>query len=149
MANINIMKLLQLPNPKSTKHRALYEAVNGLIERLDNLKPKQFDIVPSPRIDWCGDCQKEHGYDCPKDKEWCACPFPTSLNDDDCDSCALPILTPPEDTPTKSWSYTLDGATGNGYITIRGNGVAETAHINDKLNIDLDSNGEVVGIELL
>ncbi len=24
-------------------------------------------VVPSPRIDWCGDCGKEHGYDCPKD----------------------------------------------------------------------------------
>jgi len=24
-------------------------------------------IVPSPRIDWCGACKAEHGYDCPKD----------------------------------------------------------------------------------
>ncbi len=24
------------------------------------------EIVPSPRIDWCGDCQMEHGYDCPE-----------------------------------------------------------------------------------
>lgn len=23
------------------------------------------EIHPSERIDWCGDCQKEHGYDCP------------------------------------------------------------------------------------
>ena len=26
-------------------------------------------IVPSGRIDWCGDCKAEHGYDCPKDKQ--------------------------------------------------------------------------------
>lgn len=25
------------------------------------------EIVPSGRIDWCGECKKEHGYDCPKD----------------------------------------------------------------------------------
>lgn len=24
-------------------------------------------IVPSPRIDWCGACKSEHGYDCPLD----------------------------------------------------------------------------------
>ncbi len=26
----------------------------------------QIDIVASPRIDYCVDCDKEHGYDCPK-----------------------------------------------------------------------------------
>lgn len=33
----------------------------------------ELKIVPSPRIDWCGDCKIEHGYDCPKDTatpEW-------------------------------------------------------------------------------
>ena len=27
------------------------------------VKREEVKIVPSPRIDWCGDCQKEHGYD--------------------------------------------------------------------------------------
>jgi len=31
--------------------------------KLDN----EIVIEPSPRIDWCGACKKEHGYDCPKD----------------------------------------------------------------------------------
>lgn len=25
------------------------------------------EIVPSPRLDYCGACKKEHGYDCPLD----------------------------------------------------------------------------------
>lgn len=25
------------------------------------------EVVPSGRLNWCTDCQKEHGYDCPKD----------------------------------------------------------------------------------
>ena len=28
---------------------------------------KNYNITPSPRIDWCGACKKEHGYNCPKD----------------------------------------------------------------------------------
>lgn len=28
--------------------------------------PPKIKIVPSPRIDWCGDCKMEHGYECPK-----------------------------------------------------------------------------------
>lgn len=31
-------------------------------------QPTQIKIVPSPRIDWCGDCKMEHGFDCPT--EW-------------------------------------------------------------------------------
>lgn len=35
-----------------------------------NCMPKQpeIDVVPSPRVDYCGKCKKEHGYDCPFDK---------------------------------------------------------------------------------
>jgi hypothetical protein len=28
-------------------------------------KEKKFKIVPSPRIDYCGDCETEHGFECP------------------------------------------------------------------------------------
>ena len=28
-----------------------------------------FKITPSPRIDYCGECEIEHGYDCPKETE--------------------------------------------------------------------------------
>jgi hypothetical protein len=37
---------------------------------------EKLTIVPSGRIDWCGDRKAEHGYDCPKDvpkNEWCEC----------------------------------------------------------------------------
>lgn len=27
----------------------------------------EIKVIPSPRLDWCSACQKEHGYDCPKD----------------------------------------------------------------------------------
>lgn len=30
-------------------------------------KKLKIQIVPSPRIDYCVDCGKEHGFDCPKD----------------------------------------------------------------------------------
>jgi len=33
------------------------------LQKLDN----EITIEVSPRIDWCGACKKEHGYDCPKD----------------------------------------------------------------------------------
>lgn len=33
----------------------------------ENLPQEKLDIVPSPRIDWCVECKKEHEYDCPKD----------------------------------------------------------------------------------
>lgn len=28
---------------------------------------EEIKIVPSPRLDWCGVCKMEHGYDCPND----------------------------------------------------------------------------------
>lgn len=42
--------------------------LNGVrTHRIDcHRKEEKIQIVPSPRIDWCGDCQAEHGYDCPK-----------------------------------------------------------------------------------
>ena len=36
---------------------------------LEQKKKQRLIIQPSPRIDWCGDCKKEHGYNCPKDKK--------------------------------------------------------------------------------
>ncbi len=27
------------------------------------------EIIPSPRIDYCGACKTEHGYDCPLDED--------------------------------------------------------------------------------
>ena len=35
----------------------------------DEFKDMKFDVkvVPSPRIDYCVECDAEHGYDCPKD----------------------------------------------------------------------------------
>lgn len=35
---------------------------NTLKKEIDKLV-----IVPSDRIDWCEDCQTEHGYHCPKE----------------------------------------------------------------------------------
>ncbi len=29
----------------------------------------KIEIMPSPRIDYCSDCGKEHGYDCPKENK--------------------------------------------------------------------------------
>lgn len=140
----------KLKDPKQTKHRKIYETVNQLIDFIEYFirsteqccscggcarhPNKKIEVVPSPRIDWCGDCQKEHGYDCPKDKQWCSCPFPTSLNDDDCDSCALPILTPPEDTSTKpkcdghNWEVARVMPTPN-YSTNQVYPMAENAYI--------------------
>jgi hypothetical protein len=31
------------------------------------IRANGIQIVPSPRIDWCGACKSEHGYDCPLD----------------------------------------------------------------------------------
>lgn len=33
----------------------------------NNPKGEEIKIVTSPRIDWCGACKSEHGYDCPLD----------------------------------------------------------------------------------
>lgn len=30
---------------------------------------EEIKIVPSPRIDYCGSCNKDHGFNCPKDEE--------------------------------------------------------------------------------
>ena len=65
------MKLLQLPNPKSTKHRALYEAVNRLIEQAGDgytLDPgtkswSRGGASPSNKAmkePVCGNCKKHH-----------------------------------------------------------------------------------------
>lgn len=35
--------------------------------RDDNGGRVKVEVHPSPRLDWCGVCKKEHGYDCPKD----------------------------------------------------------------------------------
>lgn len=49
-----------------TQHNALCEYLE---ERLG--EKEAFEIVPSPRIDYCGACKAEHGYKCPLDCENC------------------------------------------------------------------------------
>lgn len=64
------------------KVRNIPEAVGGLVgsilaDRVKNggwsdydfKRPKEkIQVVPSPRIDYCSQCGKEHGFDCPLDK---------------------------------------------------------------------------------
>lgn len=40
----------------------------SMIQDNNTLSSSPFIIVPSPRIDYCGACKAEHGYDCPLDK---------------------------------------------------------------------------------
>lgn len=32
---------------------------------LEEVKEEAFEVVPSPRIDYCCECGNDHGYDCP------------------------------------------------------------------------------------
>ena len=49
----------------SSKHCKHYQSdFDRLIDPKEEIK-----VVPSPRIDYCSQCDKEHGYDCPLDKE--------------------------------------------------------------------------------
>lgn len=52
----------------------------------DGLKimQKPFIIVPSPRIDYCGACKKDHGYDCPLDEQICRHCGNKSIMTDEC-----------------------------------------------------------------
>ncbi len=37
-------------------------------ESTKEIKEKlEFEIIPSPRIDYCGACDAEHGYECPRE----------------------------------------------------------------------------------
>lgn len=48
------------------------------------------------------------------------------------------------------WTYTFDGKTHSEYIQVKGdNSGCETVVIRDGLNIDINSDGEIVGIEIL
>ena len=38
------------------------------IHPCDGIIDEQLKIVPSPRIDYCCECKKYHGYNCPLDK---------------------------------------------------------------------------------
>lgn len=77
-------ELIVPTSPQTNKEEILYcDRQNGssgkdckcVCHQEDYPLPKDFNqlkeikIVPSPRIDYCGTCKKEHGYDCPKDKE--------------------------------------------------------------------------------
>jgi uncharacterized protein YuzE len=50
---------------------------------------------------------------------------------------------------SKRFSVELDEASSMAYVTFSGGPVAKTVAINDDLNIDLDENGNVLGIEYL
>lgn len=52
--------------------------------------------------------------------------------------------------PMPNWTYTYDGGARAAYIQVRGDSRrCETIHINDHLNIDVDNDGQIVGIEIL
>ena len=55
--------LLQIQN-KSTPQE---EKVEVTEHQDGTIRANGIQIVPSPRIDWCGACKSEHGYDCPLD----------------------------------------------------------------------------------
>lgn len=68
--------LKKTPVPQHTSPEKEETSKNcGWIESRHIIRPicdgfisrEKITIVPSGRIDWCGDCQAEHGYDCPKE----------------------------------------------------------------------------------
>ena len=54
------------PLDKTFKHRDKVVKIMRTkeLQKLDS----EMEIMVSPRIDYCGACKKEHGYDCPKDR---------------------------------------------------------------------------------
>lgn len=46
---------------------------------------EKITIVPSGRIDYCGECKQDHGYDCPLDKVKETCPH-TNIESNMCDA---------------------------------------------------------------
>ena len=44
--------------------KVAWRAMANLQKELEG--SKQIEVVPADRIDWCGDCQAEHGFICPK-----------------------------------------------------------------------------------
>lgn len=81
------------------------QALNDLLLKIRD--EKKIEIVPSPRIDWCHDCQAEHGYDCPRpatqEEPECRC---------DCNSyCGCPCHKPrTEETEKVEVEETYDKA---------------------------------------
>lgn len=57
---------------RKPSHEDIVNKINELVDAYNSLTEKAgkgFGIINSARIDYCVQCGKEHGYDCPLDKE--------------------------------------------------------------------------------
>ncbi len=58
--------------PERHLHKPIPFEANDMMEEKVKIKTGmgyKIKVVPSPRIDYCGACKKEHGFDCPLDEK--------------------------------------------------------------------------------